>query len=88
MFEIREGYISIPLPKKDACKLCGEVHDGDEPHNRNSLLYRHRFWKEHRRYPTWEDAMSHCGEKMKEKWIRKLEKKGINISGTEGTHDG
>ena len=79
MYEAREGYLNIPLPKKGACGMCGETHGVEEPHNRNSLLYQHRFRKMNRRYPTWEDAMSHCSEKTKEKWKRKLEKKGIII---------
>jgi hypothetical protein len=81
MFEIREGHLSIPPPRGDACGECGELHGAEEPHNKNSLVYQHRFWKKNGRYPNWEDAMEHCGAKMKEKWVRKLEGKGIKVGG-------
>ena len=84
MFELREGYLSIPPPGPGSCGVCGEKHGRQEPHNRNSLLYQHRFRQKHGRYPTWEDAMRHCGKKTKEKWIRKLEGRGILLQDTEG----
>jgi hypothetical protein len=79
MFELREGRLTIPPPKEGACRLCGEIHARQDPHNRNSLIYQHRFRMKHGWYPTWEDAMRHCGAKTKDKWIRKLEGKGIHV---------
>lgn len=77
---VPEGQIRILPPKEGACWLCGDVHNGRDPHNAGSLLYQHRFRKRNGRYPTWADAMSHCSRKTKEKWVERLSRKGIRIS--------
>lgn len=77
MFTIRPGKLVIPAPKEGACRLCGEIHGAGEPHNLGSLLYQHRFRAEYGRYPTWEDAMSHCSETVKKRFRERLEKHGI-----------
>lgn len=74
-----EGRITIPLPRDGACPVCGDLHDPGEPHQANSLLYQHRFRKRHGRYPRWTDAMAGCGEKVRERWRKKLLRHGIRV---------
>jgi hypothetical protein len=40
-------------------------HPVEHPHNKDSLYYQFRFHGVHGRWPTWEDAMAHCSEKVK-----------------------
>ena len=79
MFELREGRLSITPPKEGACPLCGELHGRGEPHNRNSLLYQHRFRQNHGRYPTWEDAMAHCSLTVKKRFCERLKRHGVEV---------
>ena len=79
-----EGRILIVPPKDGACPVCGDEHESTEPHNLNSLVYQHRFRKRNGRYPTWADAMAHCGERVRERWVRKLKRHGIEVPGTVG----
>lgn len=76
---LREGQVSILPPMEGACWVCGDIHNSRDPHNAGSLLYQHRFRKRNGRYPTWEDAMSHCSRKVKEKWAARLREKGIKV---------
>lgn len=39
----------------------------------------HKFYNDHGRWPTWEDAMSHCSEDMKTIWREELRKRGVEI---------
>lgn len=68
---------TLEPPQPGACPVCAAFHDPTEPHSRNSLYYQMHFRKEHRRYPTWEDAMSHCSEQMKRVWRAKLAMRGV-----------
>lgn len=79
MFELREGRLTIPPPKEGACPLCGELHGRGEPHNKNSLLYQHRFRRNHGRYPTWEDAMAHCSLTVKKRFCERLKRHGVEV---------
>jgi len=65
--------------KKGTCPICATKHEPNEPHNQQSLFYQVKFFKENGRYPTWEDAMAHCSEEMKNFWIEALRKHGITI---------
>ncbi len=87
---LQEGMITILPPKDGACRICGDIHNSKDPHNLNSLLYQHRFRKKNGRYPGWADAMSHCSQKTKERWIERLQKRGIKIREEEvfGLKDG
>lgn len=79
MFELREGRLTIPPPKDGACPVCGELHGRQEPHNKNSLLYQHRFRRKHGRYPTWEDAMEHCSLTVKKRFCERLKRHGVTV---------
>lgn len=70
-------------PKEGACWICGDEHNSRDPHNAGSLLYQHRFRKRNGRYPTWADAMAHCTRKTMERWVDRLQKKGIRITPEE-----
>ena len=66
------GNIKILPPLPGHCKICAAKHDPAQPHDRDSLIYQNRFYKKHRRFPTWEDAMSHCDEETKAIFRAKL----------------
>lgn len=66
------GEIIITAPTPGRCRLCATAHRPEEPHNRNSLYYLVRFYQKHRRFPAWEDAMSHCSESRKEAFRKEL----------------
>lgn len=80
MFAIRPGKTVIPAPREGACRVCGEIHGRGEAHNRDSLLYQHKFRMNHGRYPTWEDAMGHCGKAARDRMIKRLERHGIHLA--------
>lgn len=57
-------------PAKHLCQECAHEHTPDLPHNQQSMFYQVKFQKEHGRSATWEDAMAHCSDKMKQDWRR------------------
>lgn len=65
-----------------ACPICAVKHEPDQPHNRDSLFYQYKFYFEHERWPTWEDAMSHCPIQIREIWIRELQAHGVKVGNT------
>ena len=64
--------IRIIPPGPGKCRICAAKHDAQEPHDRNSLYYQNWFYKKHRRFPTWEDAMASCPDDVKAEWREKL----------------
>lgn len=69
--------IRILPPRKGACPICAATHAPMLPHNRSSLYYQMRFMHEHGRLPTWEDAMEHCSDAMKDEWRAFLKEMGL-----------
>ena len=63
-------------PKPGTCPICATEHTPDMPHNQQSLYYQYRFYGVRGRWPTWADAIAHCGDEMKEHWKVALEKLG------------
>lgn len=63
-------------PRPGACQVCAVEHDPAWPHNKDSLYYQMTFHQKHGRFPTWGDAMAHCGEDMKALWKEALTKRG------------
>jgi len=61
------------------CPECATTHEPYMPHNQQSLAYQYKFYDQHGRWPTWEDAMAHCSEKVKELWMQALRDRGIEI---------
>lgn len=74
--------IRITAPTPGTCPVCASRHDRRDPHDRDSLYYQNRFYKKHKRFPTWEDAMSHCDAATQAAFREKLKKQGI-ITETE-----
>lgn len=68
--------IKVIPPTPGACKLCAARHRPEEPHDRDSLYYQNYFYMRYRRFPTWDDAMSHCTEDMKRAFRAELERRG------------
>lgn len=64
------------------CPVCAVEHEAEEPHDCQSLFYQYKFYAEHKRWPTWEDAMAHCSDEMKELWREELRKFGVVIEKT------
>ena len=77
--DIKVHTFQILPPKKNVCQECAANHGIDEPHNRGSLFYQFKFHIEHDRLPTWDDALSHCSDIVKQNWIRELNKRGVKI---------
>ena len=69
--------ISIEAPRPGACPLCAMTHDPSGPHDRNSLYYQMRFYRQHRRFPTWNDAMAHCSGPVQMKTWQELIDNGV-----------
>ncbi len=61
----------------DKCPECAVKHDPGMTHDNRSLCYQSHFYNEFGRWPTWDDAMSHCTEEMKEITKKTLLSKGI-----------
>lgn len=75
----KPGFHLMPA-KPGTCQECAVAHDPTFPHNQTSLYYQYHFYAEHKRWPTWEDAMSHCTDDMKKFWREELTKQGIKIA--------
>lgn len=60
------------LPSADRCSVCATAHLPAEPHNAMSLYYQMAFRLQHGRWPTWEDAMTHCDPDVREIWTEEL----------------
>ena len=61
------GFTLLP-PARDVCQECAVKHKPEDPHDANSLYYQLVFYRKHGRYPTWEDALQHCPEAIKDAW--------------------
>ena len=68
--------IRITAPGPGKCPYCAGTHKKGEPHDRDSLYYQNRFFKDNGRFPTWEDAMRNCDED-KRRFTEKMRKRGI-----------
>jgi hypothetical protein len=61
----------------ETCPECGVKHHPEAPHNRDSLFYQYYFYNKHGRWPTWEDAIAHCSEEIKQATREILKEHGI-----------
>jgi hypothetical protein len=52
-------------PGEGKCPECATEHYPEEPHQLG-LYYQYHFWGQHGRWPTWDDAMAHCSDEVKE----------------------
>ena len=76
----RMGEVRISAPVPGTCPVCATAHDKQEPHDLNSLYYQNQFFKAHKRFPTWADALSQCSREIKATWAEKLRKAGVEVS--------
>lgn len=67
-----ENILFFP-PQNGECELCRVAHEPHLPHVVTSPHYIIRYYKDHGRYPTQEDAMDHCDEIVRVAWIHELE---------------
>jgi len=62
----RPGGVTVFLPvPPGVCPECAVEHPPEEPHWM-SFYYIYRFFDQHGRVPTREDAMEHCGPEVRE----------------------
>lgn len=80
--------MQILPPKPGVCKECAVQHSPNQPHNPDSLYYQMKFRQKHGRFPTWADAMAHCEEHVKKKWINMLADHGVVVELPEAKTDG
>ena len=81
----RFGIEMIGRAPAGTCPECGRDHELEMPHDNQSLVYQYRFYDEHGRWPTWNDAMAHCSEPVRSAWASELAKLGIDIDEESGT---
>ena len=70
------GLTLLPC-KPDVCQECAVKHESNQPHNQKSLYYQYKFYGEHKRFPTWKDAIAHCSEPIKQAWEKELKALGV-----------
>lgn len=64
---VLEGTLLPPSP--DKCQSCARAHEPELPHDQQSLFWQYWFYKQSGgKWPTWDDAMSHCAPGVREKW--------------------
>lgn len=68
----RHGMMMVGKPPWGKCPVCATEHEPELPHNLQSLAYQYRFYDEHGRWPTWDDAMAHCTDEVKALWMEAL----------------
>ena len=61
------------------CPECAVTHEPDQPHDKHSLFYQYKFYRDNGRWPTWKDAMAHCSEDMQRLWIDALKERGVKV---------
>lgn len=69
--------MKVCAPVPGTCPVCATKHEATAPHDRDSVYYQAKFRRQHKRLPSWEDAMGHCSETVKLLWRKKLAKRGI-----------
>lgn len=72
------AFAIMPAPE-GVCPECAVKHDQSIPHDQQSMFYQYKFYNEHGRWPTWEDAMAHCTDEMKQAWTEALKEHGLEI---------
>jgi hypothetical protein len=77
--EIPMATMMLLPPRADVCQECAVDHDPRLPHNQQSLYYQMKFKMEHGRDATWNDAMAHCTDDVKERWIEGLKIHGVEV---------
>ena len=68
--------LTILHTRPGSCDMCGVVHDKAYPHDLHSLAYQYMFYDRNGRWPTWEDAIAHCSDNIKEIWTQVFKSMG------------
>lgn len=68
----RQTSLRLLPPPADKCQFCAVDHKPTDPHDAHSLYYQFRFQRKHKRWPTWADAIAHCGQFTAALWKKKL----------------
>ncbi|MCC7510203.1 MAG: hypothetical protein IT464_12655 [Planctomycetes bacterium] len=68
------GQMQMMPPAPGHCRACFVKHDATMAHNQQSLSYQMRFYAEHRRWPTWDDAVAHLDEATRALWLEHVER--------------
>lgn len=63
-------------PAAGKCQICAQTHEPNEPHNAHMIYYQIIFQHMIGRAPTWADALAHCDDEMKRRWIYMLKLAG------------
>ena len=76
--ETKQGAMMLLPAAPGTCEVCATKHESEMPHNQQSLFYQMAFHSEHKRWPTWADAMAHCTLEMQEQWRKHLRARGVS----------
>ena len=68
----KSGNMFLINPAPHLCQECACEHEPEMPHNRQSLFYQVKFKMEHGRDATWKDAMAHCPEDVRVRWVEAM----------------
>lgn len=72
-------FFIAPAPE-GTCPECAVTHEPGQPHNAESIHYQYHFFAENNRWPNWNDAMAHCSQETKDRWIKELARLGIIVN--------
>jgi hypothetical protein len=56
--------------RPNECRVCGIEHKPEAPHVLDSLYYETEFYHEHGRQVTMQDAVAHCSDSVKAKYLK------------------
>lgn len=65
-------------PREGVCEECAAEHPDYMPHSAQSLYYQYRFYQQNGRWPTWNDAMAHCSERVKAATLSVLARNNVD----------
>jgi len=72
--------LKILEPEPGDCQICARHHNPTLPHDIHSLYYQIKFKLENNREATWQDAMAHCSDDMKQMWQDSMDRVQAEIT--------
>ena len=72
-------------PHPDRCQICADKHDPMQAHNAQNFYYQFLFNDQYGRSPTWNDAIAHCPQNIKDAWLNRLNALGVDPDSTNLT---
>lgn len=66
-------------PAPDCCQVCAVKHAPEEPHNPQSLYWATKRNMDGQPGPTWEDALAHVSDEVRERWVMLLAERGVEV---------